>query len=47
MSYIFDSTNLNQITAIVQNCEIRVIVGMVRKEMDLMQSIKEYNHILF
>jgi hypothetical protein len=47
MCYIFDPVQFDAITAIVQNCEIGVILGLARSDMDLMRCIEEYNYALF
>jgi hypothetical protein len=37
----------SDITAIVPNCKIGVIVGLARREADFIQSVEDHNHLLF
>jgi hypothetical protein len=46
MWHIFDSANLDQILAIVQNREIGVAVKLARGELNLIQWTEENNHVL-
>jgi hypothetical protein len=46
MCDILDSVNFDQIHAIVHNSEISLIVGMVKRERDLVQRTEEYNDVL-
>jgi hypothetical protein len=43
----FASANLDRITATVQNWDIVVTIRQVRRELDVMWRIKEYNYALF
>jgi hypothetical protein len=47
MCSIFDSAHFDDNTAIVQNSEIGAILGLARRDLDLIQCIEEYHHVLF